>query len=78
VNLVFQDFQAKFLKRPEGDVHFICEEGAACSALVDKALETGERVSIPVKVVAKVPSLLGDENVAEFILTLSLKKKREK
>ena len=27
VSLVFKDFNAEFLKRAEGDTHFICEEG---------------------------------------------------
>src|SRR5579885_1162151 len=27
MDLIFKDFHAEFLKRPEGDVHFSCEEG---------------------------------------------------
>ena len=36
---------------------------------------TGERVTIPVDVVATVPKRYGDEPVARFTLGLSLKKK---
>lgn len=75
-SLVFKDFQAKFLKRPEGDVLFTCKDGKAISELVRKALETGERQYMPVHITATVPSKLGTEPVAEFILTLSVKKTR--
>lgn len=73
-SLVFKDFHADFLKRAEGDTHFICEEGLAIRDLVRKALQTGERESMPVNVIAKVPTL-SDETVAKFVLTLSIKKK---
>ena len=76
VSLVFKDFQASFLKRAEGDVHFICEDGEAIRKLVQKATESGERENMPVHVVATVPSQSGPEPVAEFTLTLSLKRKK--
>lgn len=76
VSLVFKDFQANFLKRAEGDTLFTCEDGEAIRKLVQKATESGERESMPVRVVATVPSKLGNEPVAEFTLTLSLKRKR--
>lgn len=75
VSLIFKDFQAEFLKRAEGPVHFICDEGEAVSALVDEALRTGERVTMPVHVTAVVPSI-SDEPVARFVLGLSLKRRR--
>ena len=28
ISLIFKDFHADFLKRAEGDVHFLCSEGA--------------------------------------------------
>ena len=43
-----------------------------------KTLETGERQSLPVRVVAKVPTLNGNDPVAEFTLQLSLKKRARK
>lgn len=75
VSLVFKDFQAQFLKRADGDTHFTCEDGDAIRALVKKALESGERENMPVRVVATVPTKYGQEPVAEFTLTLSLKRK---
>jgi hypothetical protein len=76
VSLVFKDFQASFLKRAEGDVLFTCEDGEAIRKLVQKATESGERENMPVRVTATVPSKLGSEPVAEFTLTLSLKRKK--
>lgn len=78
VNLVFKDFHADFLKRAEGDTVFTCTDGAAVRACVERAIASGERENIPVHVIATVPSKLGDEPVAKFILTLSLKRKSEK
>jgi acyl-coenzyme A thioesterase PaaI-like protein len=75
VNLVFQDMHAEFLKRAEGDVHFTCEDGRSCQDLVLKALASEERVSTPVRIVATCPDKMGNEPVAKFTLTLSLKKK---
>lgn len=75
VNLVFKDFKADFLKRPEGDVHFVCEEGNAIRELVKKAIDSGQRENMSVKVTALCPSKNGTEPVAQFILTLSLKRK---
>ena len=70
--LVFKDFNAKFLKRAESDVHFICRDGKAVSDLVHKAIQTGERQNYTLRIIAKTPKI-SDENVAEFHLTLSIK-----
>jgi acyl-coenzyme A thioesterase PaaI-like protein len=74
-SFVFKDMKAEFLKRPEGDVYFTNEDGGKIVELVQRALETGERQETSVRVVATVPSKLGDEPVAKFELTLSLKKR---
>lgn len=76
VSLVFKDFQAQFLKRPHSDVLFTCEDGLAIRDLVQKALETGERQHMPVRVTATAPLQQGNEPVAQFVLTLSLKRKK--
>lgn len=73
--LVFKAFQANFLKRPEGDVYFTCEEGPLIDELVERALATGERHTAPVRVLGAVRAADGTfEPVAEFTLELSLKK----
>ena len=73
ISLIFKDFKADFLKRAEGDVHFICDEGNAIRTLIQKSEKTGTRESMPVHITATVPSISLDP-VAKFILTLSLKK----
>lgn len=75
VSFVFKDLKGEFLKRAEGDVVFTNNDGAVIQELMRRALETGERQEATVHVVATVPSKLGDEPVARFELTLSLKRK---
>jgi hypothetical protein len=75
LSIVFKSFQANFLKRPEGDVYFTCEEGPLIDELVERALATGERHTAPVRVRGAVRTSDGTfEPVAEFTLALSLKK----
>ena len=76
ISFVFKDFKAEFLKRPEADVHFVCEDGPAVESLVDKVISSYERENLPLNIVATVPSLSGDTPVAKFVLTLSLKLKK--
>lgn len=74
VQLIFKDFHASFLKRPDGHVLFICDEGDKARKLVQKARKSGERENLTLNaraVLEKNP----DEPVAEFALTLSLKRK---
>jgi hypothetical protein len=66
---------ASFFKRAEGDVLFACDDGEAIAGLVRRAIESGEREELPVRVLATVPEKLGSEPVAEFLLTLSLKRR---
>lgn len=76
VSLIFKSFEAKFLRRPEGDVVFRSEQGAVMAALVKKAIDTGERVDDMVDIVATTPDLSGDTPVATFRLAISLKLKK--
>lgn len=74
VDFLFKDFNATFLRRAEGDVHFICEQGEAIEQLVRRCVESGERENGTFKTVAIVPKI-SDEPVAEFEVTLSLKRR---
>jgi acyl-coenzyme A thioesterase PaaI-like protein len=74
VALSFKDFHADFLKRAEGDVHFVCTQIPEIKKFVASVIQTGERMNFPVYIEAIVPSL-GSEVVAKFTLTLSLKLK---
>ncbi len=75
VTLLFKDFKADFFKRGEGDVWFQCSEGKAVQTLIEQAMKTGKRESQAFKVIAWEPKKFPNEPVAEFSLTLSLKKK---
>ncbi len=75
VVFIFKDFKASFLKRPESEVHFVCEEGDKAKKLVERAIKTKERVNSTVNIIAYAPKTSGKDPVAEFELTLSLKLK---
>ncbi|MYM58475.1 DUF4442 domain-containing protein [Vibrio sp. OCN044] len=74
VSLAFKAVDGQFLKRPESDVHFLCHDGELIDAMLDETISTGQRVNQQVKITAICPKLHGDEPMAEFLLTLSLKK----
>ena len=74
MGILFKSFHAEFLKRAESDVFFICEDRDVISKMVTAAVATGERQNADVKVKGVVKSLNGPEPVAEFVLTLSVKK----
>lgn len=75
VSFIFKDLHADFLKRAEGDVHFTNDDGPLVQELIKRALASGEREEATVRVTATVPSKLGNEAVAQFALTLSIKRK---
>ena len=75
IALSFKDFQASFLKRAHGDTLFVCEQGEEVREFVEKVASSDERMNMPVNITAYTPEDLGDEPVAKFVLTLSLKKK---
>jgi len=73
VSLLFKDFKAEFLKRAESAVHFTCSDGDAIQKQVRETVRTKKRVNSTVEVTATTPKISGDEPVAKFWLTLSLK-----
>lgn len=75
VSVVQRAFSAEFHHKAAGDVHFVCDEVEAVHTLIARALATSERVEGPITVQAIVPSQ-GDEPVAEFTFTLSLRSRR--
>ncbi|MBI5298878.1 MAG: DUF4442 domain-containing protein [Deltaproteobacteria bacterium] len=78
IALLFKDFKANFLKRAESDVHFICRDGEKIRQQVQEAIQSKQRINLPVHVTATTPKISGEEPVAIFELTLSLKKCRGK
>lgn len=75
VALSFKDFKADFLKRAEGDVHFVVNQIPEIKQFVADVIKSGERLNFPVEISAYVPSVNPTEEVAKFVLTLSLKLK---
>ena len=75
VDFVFKDFKGNFLKRADGDTHFICDQGQAVEALIEKTIRTGEREEMLFTSYAVVPSKNPTEKIASFELTLSVKYK---
>jgi hypothetical protein len=73
VDFVFKDFHAEFLKRPQGDVHFICEEGLEVEKLIDKCIDSKQRETQEFTAFAIVPDKSREEKVAKFKLRLSVK-----
>ena len=74
ISLAFKGVTGEFLKRPEADVHFTCTDGELIDAMLEKTMETGERINQTVTILATCPTLSDDEVMAKFTLTLSIKK----
>ena len=66
---IFKDFHADYLKRAEGDVHFVCDQGLKIKTMIEKTISEKNRVNEKIDVLAYVPSKLGEEVVAKFSLT---------
>ncbi len=75
VVLIFKDLHAVFKKRPDADTVFTCVEGKEVKALVAQALLSGQRVNKTLTAIATCPKKWGQEPVAEFQLTISIKRK---
>ncbi|OGQ08329.1 MAG: hypothetical protein A3G32_07495 [Deltaproteobacteria bacterium RIFCSPLOWO2_12_FULL_40_28] len=73
VGFIFKDFTADFLKLAKSDVHFICTEGKKVRAVVQKTIQTKKRANTTVNIIAKCPKASGDDIVARFTLTISVK-----
>jgi acyl-coenzyme A thioesterase PaaI-like protein len=72
ISFVFKDAEASFLRRAESDVTFTCGDGRVIRRTVEAAIASGERHEIPVRIDATCDG----ERVAQFTLTLSLRRKR--
>ena len=72
VSLVFKDFRCQFLRRPEQDTTFLCEDGKLIQECLNRCLESKSREHCTVKVTAFTDDSLQLPH-AQFHLTLSLK-----
>ena len=73
VSVAFKSFQAQFLRRPESDVYFVCEEGNRVKEMLLESKKSGERVNKPIQIRAFTDYLKNPEEVATFSLELSVK-----
>jgi hypothetical protein len=74
-SFVFKDMTAQFLKRADGDVHFVSSSGQRVQDLVDRVRQSPDRQETTVEIQALVPKKYGRDPVAVFTLTLSVKRK---
>ncbi len=75
ISLVFKDMQADFLKRVDGDAIFTCKDGAKINSLIQNVVDAGERQHETLNISVTSPEKYGEEILATFSLTLSLKEK---
>ncbi len=73
VSLAFKSFQANFIRRPEGDVHFVSQMGQVVQEMIATSKKEAHRVNHPIEVKAYVNYPGVPEEVANFTLELSLK-----
>ena len=78
IDFLFKDYKAEFLKRAEGDVHFICEQAQVVVDQINEAQNSSERINRTMTAYAIVPSVSATEKVATFELTLSVKNRTKK
>jgi len=74
IAVVFKDMSGEFLKRPDGEVHFTCDQVTEVTTMLKSVENSGVRENLEVRIVATVPSI-SEEPVARFKLTLSAKAK---
>lgn len=73
VGILYKDAKINFLKRADGDVYFVSEDGAKLNAALEKAISTKERVNVEVNVSAYVHKKSMTDPVATALLTVSMK-----
>jgi len=78
IDFLFKDYKAEFLKRAEGDVHFVCEQAQVVVDQINEAKNSSERINRTMTAYAIVPSISPTEKVATFELTLSVKNRSKK
>lgn len=73
ISLAFKAVTAEFIKRPERDVLFTCEDGELIEKMIVQSMDDGSRINQEVNIIATCPESFGTEPVATFTLTLSIK-----
>lgn len=75
ISIVFKHIHGEFHSRPMSDVYFVGNEGERIGSMMERSINSGERITedISVKVYTNYPE--NPEFIAEFILGLSVKNK---
>ena len=74
IDFIFKDFNAQFLKRADGHVHFHCEDAGGVRQMIEDAANGSERLSRTFRGFANVPSRASDP-VMTYELTLSVRRR---
>ena len=75
LSIVFKDFKADFISRPESDVFFISQDGQRIREIINETIATRERVTRPIEIMAYTNYPANPVHVASFTLGLSIKDK---
>ena len=75
MSIVFKDFKANFISRPESDVFFVSEDGSLIQEMVDESIKTKERVTKGITIKAYINYPENSILIADFELGLSVKDK---
>jgi hypothetical protein len=73
IDFIFKDFSAQYLKRGDGDVHFICEQVLEVKALIEEAKNSSIRLERKFKGYAVVPNTSLVDPIMTYELTLSVR-----
>lgn len=73
IDFIFKDFSGQYIKRADGDVHFICDEVEAVKSLIEEAKTNPNRLERKLKGYAVVPKTHPTEPVMTYELTLSVR-----
>lgn len=73
ISLAFKSFEAQFLRRPEADVYFVSQMGGEVQKMIVDSQKSGERINKPIQVKAFIHYPENPEEVANFVLELSIK-----
>lgn len=73
IDFIFKDYSGQYLKRADGDVHFICEEIEQVISLIEEAKTNPERLERKMRGYAIVPKNSLTEKIMTYELTLSVK-----
>lgn len=77
ISLVFKSFHADFIKRPETDVYFVCQQGEKIKNMILQAKKSQERVNEMIKIDGYTNYQSENaEKVVTFDLELSIKVKQ--